>query len=274
MMNKPTTSEVMLWIVILAIFVLWIVWATCGITISDWFLNGATPADAGAWADSFGAFNALVSSFALAGVLLTLALQNRAIREQQREAEKQVSERHKQQFEGSFFQLLELMRDVRSEVYYKYSDQYAVATSKSETGGAKGAAALIRAAREAEYWIKERRKTTVVDGRRLGRIYETRVHRRYESRLGPYYRIIYTILRRISEDSILSDQEKQRYGNVVRSQLQGREVLLLGLNGLAPMSNDFAKYLVEFRMMKYLPTKSMKEMLMIGYPVSAFEPRD
>ncbi|WP_420822084.1 putative phage abortive infection protein [Sphingomonas montana] len=108
----------------------------------------------------------------------------------------------------------------------------------------------------------------------LARLYRVRVHTRFEARLGAYYRVIYTILRRVSEDSVLSDSDKRGYGNLLRSQLQSQEVLLLALNGLTGMSNNFSDYLIEFRIMKYLPSITMRRILLAGYPKEAFEARD
>jgi hypothetical protein len=73
----------------------------------------------------------------------------------------------------------------------------------------------------------------------------------------------------------LTRGEKDRYGNLVRSQLQSREVQLLALNSLTAMSNDFKDFLLEFRMMKYIRSNTIKNALIAaGYPDVAFEARD
>lgn len=259
-----------------AALLLWVVWATCGVTISSWFLNGASAESSADWGDSFGAFNALISTLAFGGILITLALQRRAMAQQQLDAVKQGDDRHRQEFDRTFFLLLNLMREVRSEIFFKYSPTYIAATSKTSDDTAHGPEALSRAAREVAYWIREReKKIGNLSATDLAKTYNLKVHIRVETRLGPYYRIIYTILRRISEDSILSEAEKCSYGNIVRSQLQSREVLLLALNGLTPMSNNFQDYLTEFRIMKYLPSKTMKaRLLAAGYAPEAFQARD
>jgi hypothetical protein len=255
----------------------WLCWADLSSHIAASFAS--EPGDeamvrAGQWGDSFGAFNALIISLALAGVLLTLRMQNKAIAQQHEQATKQDRDRHIQEFDRSFFELLGLMRAVRSEITYKYSEEYVGLTGKTATKTANGPEALSRAAREAAYWIQKSDEPGPRSSSDLARIYYLRIHSRHESRLGPYYRIIYTILRRISEDKFLTHDEKFRYGNLFRSQLQSREVLLLALNGLTDMANNFKDYLVEFRIMKYLPSQAMKGTLQVAYPETAFQARD
>jgi len=95
-----------------------------------------------------------------------------------------------------------------------------------------------------------------------------------ENPLGPFFRIVYSILRRISEDPLLSAAEKARYGNLVRSHLSTAEVGLIGLNALTKEANDFQKYVTEFRLLKYLPDNAIKSELKRFYPEATFAARD
>lgn len=255
MRNFSSTEKWIIASAIAAVVLLWAVWAICGATIASWFLNSADPEESGNWGDSFGAFNALVSALAFCGVLLTLLLQKKAIQQQQDVVDEQRLDQHRQNFDKSFFQLLEMMRDIRSEISFRYSAKYIAAVKPRSVSSARGAETLSRAGREVLYWIKEKEKIAPLKATEFAEIYTSMVHTRNETKLGPYYRILYTILRRISEDKTLSDVEKRSYGNILRGQLQSREVFLLALNGLTAMSDNFSDYLVEFRIMKYLPDK-------------------
>ncbi len=103
-------------------------------------------------------------------------------------------------------------------------------------------------------------------GHRLSRIVESRS-------LG-YFRLIYTILKRIDRDSVLSDAEKIAYANLLRGQLGSPEVNLLALNGLTPASKDLADFLNRFRMLKYLTDDLIRELVAPHYSREAFEGRD
>jgi hypothetical protein len=87
----------------------------------------------------------------------------------------------------------------------------------------------------------------------IGAFYSAKVHASNEDQLGLYFRIIYSMLRRISEAEFLSDDEKISYSNLLRNQLTSRELFVIGVNGLAEISGDLARYLAEFRMFKNLP---------------------
>ncbi len=104
--------------------------------------------------------------------------------------------------------------------------------------------------------------------------YSDEVHQRAEGTLGPYFRVLYTILRRISEKEELSETEKARYGNLVRSQLSSAEVALIAANALTTASNDFKRFVIEFRLLKYLPPGGYGSILERIYPEEAFAPRD
>ena len=273
-MQKPNKATLGISVVALAILLLWSIWASSGVQISHRFLNGANPSESSSWGDSFGGFNALVSAFAFAGVIATVIIQGKALQQQQNDIQRQRADQHRQQFDSSFFLLIGLMREIRSEVFFKYSEEYVQAVSPKSIENARGPEALSRAGREVYHWIREKNKTRTINDQQLARIYSLRVHSRSEQRLGPYFRIIYTILRRIYEDPIMTDKEKEQYGNLVRSQLQSREILLLALNGLTPLAGDLRSYLIHFRMMKYLSSKTMQKILLTAYPEEAFTARD
>jgi hypothetical protein len=260
---------------VLIIVALWLFWGYNSVAIAHHFLGGVTPTEAGDWGDSFGSMNALIGALSLVGILATLIIQAIALNQQKSDIAIDRKAQYRQQFDLNFFQLITLMREIRSEIYFKYSKDFIDLSGRTAVNTAHGPEALSRAAREVDFWIREEKKKNIkLTHKKLARIYIHRVHSRNETRFGPYYRIIYTILRRISQDSFLSDAEKRQYGNLLRSQLQSREVLLLALNGLTPASNDLRKYLVEFRIMKYLPSRRLKDILLAGYPKETFEPHD
>ncbi|MGO7803326.1 putative phage abortive infection protein [Rhizobium ruizarguesonis] len=86
--------------------------------------------------------------------------------------------------------------------------------------------------------------------------------------------MVYTILRRIKDDKVLSEPEKIQYSNLLRSQLTSHELALAGFNGLMPQANDFDALLTEFHMLKYLPTGIARRALEEVYDPTAFAARD
>lgn len=226
--------------------------------------------ESGPWGDTFGAFNSLFSALGFAAVLTTLIIQGISLKRQQQDL-------HRQNFENTFFELLRMMRDARKEVEFEHSSRYLLVTMKSQlTGDARfGRSALTAAADEMEYWIKQQIKPAQSDIRsQLAAIYESIVHNKSEIGLGPYFRIIYTMLYRIKSDSILCKSEKFKYGNLLRSQLNSSELSLLGFNGLTKASKDLSDFLTFFRILKYLPQNQSRLALERAYPAETFAGRD
>jgi hypothetical protein len=252
----------------------WWMWADLSTIIAADFAS--QPSDdalnrAGNWGDSFGGFNALVSALAFAAVLATLWIQGTALRQQQ-------IDQHQQRFESSFFELLRLMREARREVRFGFSTEFVHAgapTRKRSSTVETGPTAIMRAVIELAYWVKQGgamgAKATKES---LAEIYLRRVHRRYESTFGPYFRLIYTILYRIKADSVLSAEDKYRYANLLRGQLTSYEISLIAINGLAPIAKDLSALLTEFRVLKYLPNGTLRRTLETVYDEQAFAARD
>jgi len=235
-------------------------------------LRGTKLENANDWGDSFGAFNALVGALGFSAVIATLIVQASALRTQQKDQQKQ-------RFDTTFFELLKLMRELGQEVRYQYSPNYKKAVSKpGKLVGISvlhGHSAVRAAVIEIRYWILEARKSNAkIDSKVLSEIYTKNVHGRYESRLGPYFRLIYTILARIKSDKSLNDSDKASYGNILRSQLSSYELSLIAFNALAPVAKDLSDLITEFHFLKYLPSGSTRRALEGVYKVEAFQARD
>ncbi|WP_373279297.1 putative phage abortive infection protein [Aurantimonas coralicida] len=239
--------------------------------------------NAGAWGDTFGALNALFTATASIGVLWTLALQRRQLRDQSLEMQAQrahlnASERshNVQRFERTFFELLHLLRQEREGLHFRYSDAYidALARRKRRVSSEphSGALAVRAALREARYWLGIERRVHPLTRQRAAHVYALRIHGRYEGSLGPYFRLIYTLLRNIKEDEWMTEEERIRYARLLRSQLTSHEAGLVGVNALANFSKDLSDLVTEYRLLKYA-SAGTKGLLQNYYDASAFRSR-
>jgi hypothetical protein len=252
----------------------WWTWADISTVIADDFASAASATQlsrAGSWGDSFGGFNALVSAFGFTAVLATLWMQAAALRQQQ-------LDQHQQRFDSSFFELLSLVRELRRELRFSYSATYiasrAAKGQRISTKPRKGRFAVRAAMREFTFWLITSGVNRRPDENDMVNTYMRRIHSRSESSLGPYFRVIYSILDRIRCDDVLSEGEKIRYANLIRGQLTSYEIALMAINGLAPIANDLDKLIVQFRLLKYLPQNATRRRLERLYPQEAFRPRD
>lgn len=264
----------------------WFLWAQHGLGVAAWWIGSAEDdavAKAGQWSDSFGAFNALVSALGFAAVLATLWFQAVSLKEQARD-------QHHQRFETTFFELLRIMRETRSEIRFEHSSEYKEAasgqrlltaysvrgyTSNKDSGSElsfSGYEAIKEAVKEIRFWLNSEKNSN--NPSKLVTIYNKRVHHSNEANLSPYFRILYTILQKLRSDKIISSSQKAQFGNLLRSQLTSDEIMLMAVNGLAPVSKDFDSLITEFRMLKYLPKTSLRTELEVHYTPTAFLPRD
>lgn len=228
-----------------AFFLLWLFWSFYGVAIGNWFLGSSDPIKAGPWGDSFGAFNALISSLGFCAVVMTLWSQSKSLQQQQNaiEMQKQQLDRqqrdlHLQRFESTFFDLLRLLRECRDQ--FKFGDRNGVAAFASLSD---------RIMQAPLYTSSNLSNVYSVD-------YETNLHPLIEIEISPYFRVIYRILDRIRSDSILSDSEKIEFSKLLRGQLSSAELTAIGVNATLKLSNDLGKLLAEFHMLKYLPKNS------------------
>ncbi|WP_029871057.1 putative phage abortive infection protein [Rhizobium leguminosarum] len=253
--------------------VLWLIWAlppaVALLLGHSWALDKW-----GQWGDSFGGLNALFSAAAFVAVLHTIRMQSKEIVSQQAEIEQQTlrierSEREAQlkQFESTFFQLFELFRELRNSV--NFVPEVGPGGVGREAFEAAYADLLRRLFPDTMYSNDDDDALGIIE-----RAYSEGIHRRAEGSLGPYFRILYTILRRISESKKLTDEDKAQYGNLIRSQLSSVEVALIAANALTESSNDFAKFVIEFRLLKYLPESQYRAWLEKIYPTDSFTARD
>ncbi|MER8445934.1 putative phage abortive infection protein [Mesorhizobium sp. M1066] len=247
-------------------FILWLIWALHPF-LAKRMLIPWDPEIMGQWGDSFGGLSALMSTLAFAAVFFTLRLQQRQIREAQRD-------QHIQRFESTYFEVLRLFREARDAVQYKYGDDYIKDRKMKPMFNvlASGSEAIRRANFEI-LWQLENVTQEKIDSSLVSMIYEKAVIDRYESTTGPYFRLLYTMLFRIKEDKLLTLSEKRRYANLFRSQLSSHEVALAGFNGLNPVSKDLSDLITEYRLLKYLPEDFGRSYLGKCYPKQAFEDR-
>ncbi len=258
--------------IVSAIFVvtlIWGLWAIYSVEIAYWALgNTFIPAQAGPWGDSFGPFSAFFGALGFAAVLITIWSQQKQIRDAQKD-------QHRQRFESSFFELLRFFREARAAVRFRHSDEYYNArnvTMMRRNTTHEAEEAFRAGMGEIRYWC---RNTMVSEEKAaLVKIYLHSFHSRYESKLGPYYRLLYTILEKISSDTVLSKAEKASYGNLIRSQLTSHEAAMAGLNGLAPFAKDFSRLVEEFRLLKYVNSNTVLNILKKHYHEDAFRSRN
>ncbi|WP_156362633.1 putative phage abortive infection protein [Rubellimicrobium mesophilum] len=248
-------------------------WAAISLIISYSEQSGFDFSNTGQWGDSFGSLNALFSAFGFTAIVITLFLQRKALKDQ-------AEDLHRQRFESSFFELIALLRQLRSEIRLGLSNELQEYARARDLGApskikarVKAHDAITAAVAEVRYWSRRQGGIKNVSKESIEEIFMRRVHLPNEHSIGPYFRNIYYILKKIKTDKVLTNDEKVQYSNLLRGQLSSHEVTLIAINGLAKVSNDLSDLLIHFRMLKYLPNDEVKVMLKRFYPKQAFMAR-
>lgn len=167
--------------------------------------------------------------------------------------------------------MLSLLRELKAGVLFEYSPEFLKHHSEATTLVQKGDDALSAMAVELEWWVDLDSATLVED---LTAAYEEHVFVYAENGLGPYFRVLHTMLRTIDDADYLKPSDKIEYGNLLRSQLTSNELLLAGINGMVPASRRFQAFLTHYRMLKYLRPTPLRAVLQSSYPPEAFLGRD
>lgn len=247
----------------------WLLWGVFATEAAKWALAGAEAEEAGVWGDSYGAFNAGFSALGFSAVLGALLVQARALRLQQQDA-------HRQQFDNSFFALLDLMRDLREKIRFRHSLDYIVQKRGDAEGSSRsskyGLEAVTAAAREIRFWIGRHKKNKgEVDRNAIAEIYYGYIHKRHENRIAAYFRIVILTLERIRNDTILKQSEKESYVNILRGVLTSYELGLIAINGLMAAEEEMNQILTESRLLKNMSDGLLRRTLEKFYPPEAFD---
>jgi hypothetical protein len=235
---------------------------------------------AGAWGDTFGAFNGLVSLAGAVFVVRTLMLQQSALAEQQKALRSQADDAHRQRFEATFFELLRLLRELRSELRFTHSQAYIRRAKNPELKAKRsqekhGLDALSGFLREMNLNIAETSQgKKVVNRSQLAAIFDELMATNVERTFAPYFRMVYTILNRLRHDNVISNREKENYSRLLRSQLTNSELLALAHNSFTPRSADLEELINQFRLLKYMPASLNRTRLEQLYDPIAFQARD
>lgn len=235
-----------------------LVWATYPAWIGNFFL---IPSDEklqgvlGTFGDSFGALNTLFSGLAFSGIIISIFLQSKELKEtrgeikaQGKQFKLQTEALTKQIFENTFFQLLHLHNEITQSISVDQLGSFSA--NKPDLTG--------RAAFKELYTNKFGQHIFIYE---LGlnesecpdntNDYYLMFHDVYGSQLGHYFRNIYQILKFVDQGSVIN---KKFYTNLLRAQLSSYELALLFFNCLSDLGIENFKPLVEkYEIFEHLP---------------------
>lgn len=214
----------------------------------------------GQFGDAFGAINAVFTGLAFAVVIYGIILQRRELKLQQRELAETREVFKQQSFETSYFNLQRVLAETIEGIEWDARVSHTVA-EYTTVNGRRALKEIVESIYQ-EYCTKlqhhertfahQRQSCELTPATQVDWLLE--VYKRFycsnESLLGNYFRLVYNILKYVSQ-SDFSAVEKERYAHFFRAQLSEAELTLLVLNAMTPTGDKMRRYLQEFAMLKH-----------------------
>lgn len=238
----------------------------------------------GVFGDKFGAIGALFTGLAFWGALWQLDLQRRELKSQQMEIEGQRKSVDLQRFESSFFQILEIQTRVIDHLEFKEWKShdalvYFLSLIESESpdllafrclnyfeakqidelrqsvdldddnqyvGLAKSDISTLKEALKRDITIIDRYKSDDLKlHREIVSFAYIRATQKTDNSISHYFRNIYHLIKFLDESEGISDQQRNRYTGILRSQLSNTELACIFYNCIVS-TNDASKAGFEF----------------------------
>lgn len=188
--------------------------------------SGLVGVRAGTFGDAFGTLNALFSALACCGVVATLLLQRRDLKQTHEKADRQ-------QFESHFYSRLSLQQNI--------VDRLDLVSRSSGQTIANGRDCIKKIYKSmAEKCVGDTRRT---DQKVKIDFWYNWVWRGFHSDLGLYFRSLYSLLKFLSESDY---HDKAKLGVVIRSLLSDYELALIFYNCMSSRGENFIKYAEEY----------------------------
>ena len=233
------------------------------IWISGWF----SELEKGKFGDTFGALNALFAGLAFAGVIYAILLQQRELKLQREELELQRKELEdtraeirgqketlqKQNFESSFFQLLNLHSEIVNSIVIPRGNVFQRDYIEFSGRGCFGYLLENLRNRLKEAIDKNRSKTEVFND-----TYEDKFFSIFQTHIGHYFQHLDNVIKFAQEHEFFDEKEfkeKKRYTNFIRAQLSSNELGILFYHGLSARGAKFKDLVEQYALFEDMPSK-------------------
>lgn len=241
-------------LILVFVLVLWFFYPFWSYLYKDYFYNTEL-SEMGVFGDSYGALNTLFSALAFTGIIASIYFQREELKATREELEatryemknqgKQFEAQTKaldlQVFENTFFNMLKLHGDiveslsVRTRTGVEYKGRY----------GFKVLCEGYSSFREGLECIPEYNVYYI----------------RNEECLGHYFRVLYQILSLV-DNSVLGEDKKRKYIDILRAQLSVYELVLLIIHTLSKHGGENYKCLVEkYSLLEYISKNALDSFL-------------
>jgi hypothetical protein len=229
----------------LFIFILIFILASWVLTpaLIKYFLNEYSIGNAGTFGDQFGAINALFTGLGFAGLVYTIYLQQKQFEFQQKEIDKQNEQFNIQNFETTFFKLIDYFKDIKNSIQIFESsfmettggDVFTYGTKENITYATGNRffkvfnerAAAIYNRKLSEMYYPEQDQDIQAHLKIFKEIFEDMI-KKHVDEVSYYINFYMHILNYIVEAN-LSQEQMINYNSVLNGQIMGHESIFIGV---------------------------------------------
>lgn len=203
-----------------------------------------------------------LSTVTLVLLYLTYRSQKEEVAQSRQVLENQTETLNKQQFETTFFNMLNLHHDIVKTIDLKKKDRTLhemrqeahglIAENPKETVYGRDCFRTFYEGYKVEYGkvVKEKHETNTYGYQEIiNKAYEN-YYKRHQSDLGHYFRNLYHVFKLIKRSEV---KNKKEYASLVRAQLSSHELLMLFYNSLSDQGEKFKPLIEEFHILKGMP---------------------
>jgi len=255
------------WLLIGGVILIVLLYAVTIIYLT-WPITQLSVNSSGVFGDSFGLLTSLFSGLAFAGLIITIVMQRDELslqrqelnltREelsgQRSEMERQNKITKIQQFENTFFKMLELLEACRNDICFRFgrTPDPEGRNAIKEIYGYFYNSCLHSWAGGVGRRFKEECKN--IDG--INENYVNFYSTEHGEELGQYFRTLYNTLKLVDQSDFIDD--KRLYANLVRAQLSRWELALLFYNCLSKLGSPKMTPLVKkYKILKHLEENTL-----------------
>lgn len=260
------------WLILLFVVSSWFVF------VMEWFPWWTEKNGRGTFGDSFGVVNALFSGLAFAGVICAILLQKKELELQRAEIREQKETLQKQNFESSFFQLLNMHSEIVNSMVIRGPTQFEttvhgivtasgtdhdIADPMEIRSSGRGCFGYLFSKLQNSYenpgnqfwaaWEKNQDEAASQLPGLLNNIYG-QLFAEYHSHIGHYFGHLYHAVKFVDR----SDQEvvvKEFYIDLIRAQLSSYELGLLFFYGLSDQGAEFKDLVEKYALFENMPSE-------------------
>lgn len=200
------------------------------------FINEGDYDKRGTFGDMFGGANALFTGLSFVALIVTILLQRKDLNTQQEELSKQTNSIHVQNFENTFFQMLNLFHGIVDSLEIKEQGEIVKGRRVFAFLNDKIKNLLYEFTLTEEYQdrcdyeIEDLIRYTFIQKEDAIKVYDE-LYSQYSDVLGHYFRALYHIVKFTDK---YPDIDRQKYISIARSHLSNSEQVLLYYNCLHP----------------------------------------